>query len=429
MLLKNTDTTDKYFISAFYVIIIFTFILFDYLRSYIFKTEYIYINFVAIFFTLLLLMNRLYKKQYNEKILYAFIMCAFFAIISAYSATYSKGNYMLIMGCYIMPLLLIGMNCNDLTIESIYLRFLKLLNFIVYVILLLGIIDYISKGNVQQFLINKQYFTGRMIELVYYNLEGGVYRYYSFWGHPLRNAEIFLIYFVINNIFNKYYYVKENPIKISIITLIGVTIANSKIGFLLALILIIFLNSNSNNRDKTKHIYGGIILLIIVLFMNSGIFNSTIVQRIAGDSDLSSGRNQIVSAIIDGYVDRPQLLGGGLDYSYYIRNLTGYGATSFEYPPIMFAYDLGVVTTVLMYILIAIYPMITFFKHKNYYILFSFIIILLDVTSYNGLTNRGDFMFQYCLIIFLLLNIDRAVFTNVRYQSIHISENMDTNVL
>ncbi|GIM30257.1 hypothetical protein CPJCM30710_29230 [Clostridium polyendosporum] len=396
-------------------IFISIFVIFDNIRSAImlklFNVDFIVIARVNYFFivcTILFFFTNVRQKKYDMKVLYLLIISIGFSMISLFMKSSTINDYIIVIGCYMIPILLLGGRLDNYITSKFFNCALNILNILTFVVLFLGIIDYLTKGMTQLFLANIAYFDDRYKELVYMNLNG-IYRYFSFFGHPLRNAQLFLIFFICNNIFNKYFYTKINSVVISISTLIGVTISNSKLGVLLALILILVCNTNNS---KKKYLYWIVSIIMIIIFVNSNLFYSTVIERLSSSSDLTSGRNEIMSAMLDGFVSKPGLLGDGLYYSYYVRLATGSGATSFEYPFIMFAYDLGIISTIFMYGLITVYPIILLIYHRNFYLCFMYIILLADVNSYNGLTNPGDFMAQFCFITFLFLNIDKIIIEN-----------------
>jgi hypothetical protein len=75
----------------------------------------------------------------------------------------------------------------------------------------------------------------------------------------------------------------------------------------------------------------------------------------------------------------------------------------------MFSYDLGIGATFFMFIILFIYPAIRLILHRNYYLLGLLMILSLDVNSYNGLINIGDFMIQFSFVVFLLLNVNTYI--------------------
>ncbi|MCT2347494.1 hypothetical protein M4D71_25425 [Niallia taxi] len=405
------------------LIILSIYFFFDYFRAFlslkllhISAMSFSYINVIGVFSIFILLIFSLISSRFDFKYLYLWMFFTFFTLISLYHV--NSNAYTIVIMCFIVPLLIVGIRVDKEVITKLFEKYIYILNILVFVILFLGIIDYISRGYVQSSLINISYFNERFTELVNENVQREIYRYYSLFGHPLRNTQLFLLFFISNTIFNKYFYTKLNSLILSIITILGVTLANSKTGVILALLLIIFFNNSTKKINlKTKLIYWFATVSVLILILNTSFFYETFIQRVNSNSDFTSGRSSILNTILEGYVPPPGLLGNGFNYSYYIRDLSGQGATSFEYPPIMFAYDYGILATLVMYILLLIYPVISFIKKKNYFLLSMFLIFFLDVNSYNGLTNPGDFMLQFSFFIFLLININ-----------IHFSKNKEIHI-
>lgn len=55
-------------------------------------------------------------------------------------------------------------------------------------------------------------------------------------------------------------------------------------------------------------------------------------------------------------------------------------------------------------------PAIKILKNKNIKIFIVFLILVLDVNSYNGITTQSDQMLLYCVSVFLLLNLSYTVY-------------------
>jgi len=412
----ETGLSDKRFNTRMIVLVfIISFVFSDFIRSYLFSnllgvTDYNAqnINFYVAICLILIVINQINNGVYNISILFLWVLGTLLTLIVLYKSSSGMWGYSIFLICYMIPLLLLGVKISKEDLPIIFSKCLNLLNILVCTIFIIGIYDYLTKGGFQAFLMQQGFFNERYVELVSNGLTHGVFRYYSIFGHPLRTAQLFLTFFILNSIFNKYFYVKMNPLVISVITLVGVTLSNSKTGVLLSLILILFFSTSKSLGTKVFYWIASLIALFFLL--SSQLFSSTVLERVSKTSDdLSGGRTELVQAIIDGTIERPKLIGGGPGYSQVVKETTSSEATSFEYPFIMFSYDLGIGITILMYIILFIYPLMKLILHRNYYLAGLFLILTLDVNSYNGLTNTGDFMIQFGFVIFLILNVNYYV--------------------
>ncbi|MGG4407212.1 hypothetical protein ABER75_00475 [Niallia taxi] len=409
---KNNLSFSIYNVSLIILIFISSFIFIDQIRAYV-LSNYInditlqYINVFAIVCLFLIFFRAISNGTYNLFILIVWLLCLMFSLITLWSTASGSGAIMIVLFCYLFPLLIIGNKINKYEFVKIYNVCLNLLNILVVILLITGVYDYLTKGSFQQFLINFNFFNERSQEIINLNLLEGTYRYFSFIGHPLRLAQIFLTFFILNSIFNKYFYIKLNPLIISIVTLFGVTLSNSKAGVLLAIILILFFNSSRSKKEK--RFYWIISFIALLVIINTQFFSSTVLERVTNSSNLDGGRTELLISLLTGEIERPFLSGGGLNYSTEVKATSSSGATSFEYPLLMFSYDLGLLSTFFMYLIIMIYPIVKLLLHRNYYLLGLFIILTLDVNSYNGLTNLGDFIIQFSFVIFIILNVNEYI--------------------
>lgn len=415
------------------VIFIFSFGFVDFFRSYVVinflgSTNYAlqYLNVLGILSVGLLTIIYLFKNKFAYIAGFLWTSSLVFALLSVYPVG-GVNQVILLVGSYMVPLLLLTIKLTLFETQKVFKLLIAVVNVVVFIVLALGIIDYVSGNGVQKMLLGINYFNERYQEIVSLDMFSGVYRYYSFFGHPLRIAQLFIVFFILNNLYNKYFEIKLNPLLISIVTLIGTVLSNSKVGVLLALILILFFNSAASK--KMKRFYLALSIVGLIVLINTTFFSSTVVERISGTTDLSGGRTELVTDIIDGQLQTPGLLGGGLDYSTEVKSNSSSGATSFEYPLLMFSYDLGIVATVLMFLLMFGYPIYKMLMHKNYYLLFLFGIFALDVNSYNGLINIGDFTFQYAIVAMVMLNLNHYItvkegkpYYKVRWRKKHTNE-------
>lgn len=362
------------------------------------------VNFLYIISAAILLTKSIVNGKVNKKVI--FISFTLFGMMMMQNFFSGKGiiNSILIVACIIIPLTFTSVRINKLVVIKVVNIFLNVLNVTIVVLLVLGIVDYIFKGAIQMYMANN-FAYGEWKQLIIGEHLSGVYRYYSFLGHPLYNANLFLIFFSFNSIYNKYCETKISGYKLTIITILGLILSGSKTALILGAFLIVF----CSDIKKHKWLYYIVLAVVLAVLFNSKLFQQNLMQRfIVGinNKDFSSGRNDLVKALIAGKYEMPAIfVGGGSGYSRVISISVGYGALNFEYPLIMLAYDYGVFSTILIFAIIFVYPVTVLLKNKNYYILMNFIVQFLYINGNNGLANFSDYMAEFCFIELLMINL------------------------
>jgi hypothetical protein len=347
----------------------------------------------------------------EKKIIYfsAFFTCI--VLTNFFLVRETALHYSIIFTSLIIPFLITGFRLEAEVTRKLFKAFLTFLNTVCSIILSFSIIDYFTNGSLQTFLANNLFAGTEFQRLILYEHSLGIYRMYSIFGHPLTNALYFLEFFLLNNVYNRYYCKKLNSFVIAAVTLTGLVLCGSKSGMILGLILILFFN----NISKYKSLYYcGLISLMVLIFL-SPMFQQNIMKRYMEGlekGDLSSGRNMVISELISGSMKQPELFtGGGINYSRaVVRSLKLSYIKNFEYPPIMYSYDISIVGAIIIYIIVFIIPAVQMIRKRKYYILSLLIILTLYINGYNDIANYADCMGQVCLIIMLLKNISSADF-------------------
>lgn len=297
----------------------------------------------------------------------------------------------------ILPMLIIGLYIKKENREIIIKKYIKVLNFLILILVIMAILDKISYYEIAIKYWEKA--DESMLSALYNHRYLGQYRFYSFMGHPLYNAQLFLMFFVANTCYNKYFKEILSSSKILVISALGIALTASKTGLILLLVGIIFLVPKKN---KFKYYLSLIFLGIIILL--SGVFNDTIERLLT--TSLTTGRADIweLYKSMDIYPIK-FLTGYGIDIITRIDEIILWGGAAFEYPIRGFAIQNGVLFTIITYLIIGVYPVLCFIKNKNIYILFGFLIIFLDVNTYNTLIHGRDYMIIYGLFVAIMNNI------------------------
>ncbi|MDZ5254358.1 hypothetical protein [Clostridium sp. LIBA-8841] len=390
------------------LIFIFSFIIIDFFRRFIIcnflKIDsnligYVnYVVYILLFFTILF---KLKYKMYELKVLYGFIFIQILFFINFRVNGYGIDRYFYEEVFVLLPLLLIGIKLNKFDFKKVYFLVLKLINILVGILVFLGVIDFITNSGVQKFLASHNYFESLLNSDLL--MQSGVYRYYSFYGHPLRVAQMIILFYILNAIAYQYLNKKINMFIISIVSIVGVIITSSKAGIIILLALLI-INFNIYKSIIGKICINTFLVITVVSVALSKVFREIVLARLV-NIDFSSGRNEVFDYIKMGYLPKPTFLGKGVDYSGYLLNIMNTSISSFEYPFLIFSYECGIIITIVMYALF-LYPAIKLFLKKHFKIFIYFIALTGIINIYNGISVMGDYMIQYCFIIMLFNNLN-----------------------
>lgn len=224
-------------------------------------------------------------------------------------------------------------------------------------------------------------------------------RMVSYFGHPLLTAEIMILTFSFNTLVN--YCIEKKSIfytvYYSLISVIGIGMCGGKTGLVLIAVEFALLYVNKKGLK-----YFIIVAAAVYWAYGYGLLDTVIGRFIAGfeSGDITTGRNTALLRVIQGGVLRFNLLIGHAG-----MNLSERMIAALEYPPLRWAYLFGVWFSVLMCVVLFAIPAIKILKNKNIKIFIVFLILVLDVNSYNGITTQSDQMLLYCVSVFLLLNL------------------------
>lgn len=369
-----------------------------YVREPIFKS----LASINIFFLLTLTFYIVINRNNINSIMFLYIV---FLIIYVFIVDY-LGNHDSIssivrnIGMFFLPLFLVTVKRKSVEFKDIFLSSLKTINIFVIIIFIVGIIDIFIGFSIMKFVGTS------IAPLLNVWIEDNAklisYRYTSYMGHPLFTKELFIYFFLLNNIYYKKYKEKLlSGIIITSISLIGVLLTGSKVGIILILLCII---GTQSKKGKFKCAIASLILVIIVYTM--GFFNTVLLRFQSGS--LTTGRSEgweyimnynfIKYKIFTGYGESlHSLLGGVVGESCATAGL--------EYPLRILLYKYGLFCLSMIVICIIIYPIVCLLKNKEFYVLFAFIIKLIDVNTYNGLIFKPDNVILFVLFTYILLSI------------------------
>lgn len=315
-----------------------------------------------------------------------------------------SGQWLKVIVSMVLPFLMIGIRLTESLFESFLGRFIKSVNIVCFILVGIGICDYLSGAAIQTYFAKHHIFDNEFARLVLLERSYGIYRYYSFLGHPLTNAWYLLMFYALNILYNRYFRTMLNEYMVTLITLIGLVLCGSRTAVVIGFFMFVFLN---NRKHKAAYI-------LLLSTLSAGIaltplFQNNIMKRFAigiQSGDFSGGRNEAFSRVFNRFVKQPSFFsGGGVSYSREVTLSMGGFINSFEYPFMMFVYDWGILGAFLIYMIILLIPSLVFLKNKSYFLLIIFLAISLYMNGSNDIANYSDIMGQFCFFTMIMVNM------------------------
>jgi hypothetical protein len=303
---------------------------------------------------------------------------------------------------FIIPLILVIVEIDNNTIEYAFKITIIILNLIILIITIIGILEMIFHININPIISN--FMSERTREqIIESSMSTQGKRLYSFMGHPLFNTELYLMFFILNNLYSKYIKQQQCPLWILAVAVIGIAFTGSKTGIILLCVSIITLFKCSNKLKK---------LLIIIcgsfIALESGLLD-TLMSRFTSGS-LTTGRSEMWDEIQSLNLYPIKFFTGyGLGFTFTFNSYLTYASAAYEYPIRMFSLEIGMLTTIMIYIFLFAIPTIVLIKRKHIYIYICYLVIFLDVNTFNGLSTSGDKMLIFSFFIFLILNLSKLL--------------------
>lgn len=390
--------------NLFVLLICFIFIFSEQIRTGIMGGQLGVINIIGTIILILIYINNI-KKINKYGIIFIYSTISMY-LLSASFYENSIFKIFKIIVIYFIPLGLILISIESETFEKIFEFTLNILKIIIICITVIGILDYVFNINFN--LIISKLMSQRMQELIYNQQFSETYRLYSFMGHPLFNTELYLMFFTLSTIDYKYYKKRSLPIWILIISLIGVLLTASKTGIILMGIAMVCLFRNEKKISKIILIIG-----ITIIVYKIGLFNS-VIERFSSGS-LTTGRaEKWIEVSQMGEFPIKFFTGYGNGFTFVMNTYIDWASAAFEYPFRMFSLEFGVLITSLIYIFIMIIPSIVLIKRGQWMLMLIFLIVFLDVNTFNGLSLNGDYMLIFCFFIFIILNTSNYIKLNTK---------------
>ncbi|WP_455813955.1 hypothetical protein [Clostridium butyricum] len=388
----NARSNNNY--KIFTVIYISLFIFSQEFRS-ILGGELFIINPIAIICVALLIVNNMTVKLLRNLDKLFGVMLVYMISASTYEPQLS--TILNTICTTFIPIILILVQIEEETLVKIFEKLIRIINVLMILITIIGILECIFGININIYFSG--FMSARTGGQIMSNV-GSQRRMYSFMGHPLFNTELYLIFFVLNIIYDRYILKTNDRLWIVCVATIGICLTSSKSGLILLGVAIVLLYRCNSKFKKFVYIFCGMFIILKL-----GLLDNVLIRF--GEESLTSGRNETWDKIqMMGLYPIKFFSGYGKDSTFNLNNITSFWASAaFEYPFRAYEFECGILITILIYIYILILPIIKLIKYKQKELLIGFLIIFIDVNTFNGLIASGDKFYIFCLFIFIILNI------------------------
>lgn len=375
------------------------------------ESRFYLINIIALATVLFILCKAIFEHNIDLKLINIIGLLSVIIFLNYLNGSFTFLDILLIITTYLVPLLMFVVKFDKGEVCNILRTFLPIFNIIVFLILIVGIIDFIMSSKLT-YLLADNYVSSGWRQMIYLETVNR-FRLFSLWGAPLQNAFLFLAYFYFNWL--KAYYIdrKKYNILVSIISFLGILLTSSRA----AVICIILLHVILFYRSKNKIAFIIVGTMIGWSIVQTSIFQDVFLSRFISTlsrSDITSGRNELINALIIGRYNLPQLFWGyGANYSRELAVLINVGAPNFEYPIVMMSYDYGILFTFFVYYLLFVRTIFFAIKKKKYEIAYSLFIITMYLNIFNSFADFNDYTGRtvaiFCLSYTIIKNQDNTL--------------------
>lgn len=282
---------------------------------------------------------------------------------------------------FILPLLMLLINYKDVDTNYLLPKILKTFNIFINITFLIQIIMSIKYGR-----------TGGIV------------------GHPLTSGWYYGIFISLNCIYYKYFNSKKDffLIKDILIALIGTVLASGRISLIIVLILSLLYAISCCRNKVIPYV---ILPIILIVFLSTSIVDKYIWEKFratASWGDITNGRLLGIREMKFFNVYPKFFTGKGVGYSNYISQYL-FEVVNFENPIIMFSFDYGIITAIMLLIVSFIYPVQNFIRSKNILLAINFTAIFIIPFTYNGLAETVGIFIVLIFIIYIFLIINNGI--------------------
>lgn len=282
---------------------------------------------------------------------------------------------------FILPLLMLLINYKDVDTNYLLRKIVKTFNIFISITFLIQIIMSIKYGR-----------TGGIV------------------GHPLTSGWYYGIFISLNCIYYKYFESKKDLfiIKDILIALIGTVLASGRISLIIVLILSLLYAISCCRNKIIPYV---ILPIILIVFLSTSIVDKYIWEKFratASWGDITNGRLLGIREMKFFNVYPKFFTGKGVGYSNYISQYL-FEVVNFENPIIMFSFDYGIITVIMLLIVSFIYPVQNFIRSKNILLAINFTAIFIIPFTYNGLAETVGIFIVLIFIIYIFLIINNGI--------------------
>lgn len=282
---------------------------------------------------------------------------------------------------FILPLLMLLINYKDVDTNYLLPKVLKTFNIFISITFLIQIIMSIKYGR-----------TGGIV------------------GHPLTSGWYYGIFISLNCIYYKYFDSKKDIfiIKDILIALIGTVLASGRISLIIVLILSLLYAASCCRNKVIPYV---IIPIMIITFLSTSIVDKYIWEKFrdtASWGDITNGRLLGIREMKFFNLYPNFFTGKGIGYSNYISQYL-FEVVNFENPIIMFSFDYGIITAIMLLIVSFIAPVQNFIRSKNILLAINFTAIFIIPFTYNGLAETVGIFIVLIFIIYIFLIINEGI--------------------
>lgn len=357
-----------------------------------------YINFLAIFATLLLLSTRPRLEQ-REKLLVAMWMLA---VALAVWSNAKSATHITVTAFFqnMFPLLLLLCRIDKKCLNRICKYTLYAYDIFIVMLLLLAVYERFAGYPLIQMCYNR--IGGHDLDVMQY-MALTENRFASIWGHALTNALFFNVFFILNDCYYKAVGKKYPKLLFFFVALAGVLLTASKTA-VVVLGVYFLITSYKDKRIMFVCVIG------IVIFVAIGGFDTLLERFMSGP--LTTGRFQAMKWYFESGIYPIRISHGYGTSTVFSADVSAYRA-AFEFPTFMFALDYGIIFSVIYFGSLLAYMSYRLIKWKQYTLWVGFMGLFAEINTYNGISIKShDICFIFCLVCMLLLNMSRLTQEN-----------------
>ena len=282
---------------------------------------------------------------------------------------------------FIFPLFMLLINYKDVDIKYLLPKIVKTFNIFIIITFVIQVIMSIKEGR-----------------------SGGLV------GHPLTSGWYYGIFISLNCIYYKYFKYKKDIfiIKDIFIALTGTVLAAGRISFVIVLILGLLYAVSCCRNKVIPYV---IVPILIIGFLSTKVVDQYIWEKFrqtASWGDITNGRLLGIREMRFFNIYPKFFIGKGVGFSNYVSQYL-FEVVNFENPIVMFSFDYGIVTVIMLIIVTFINPIINFIRSRNFLLAINFIGIFTIPFTYNGLAETVGIFIVLTFIIYIFLIINEGV--------------------